>query len=128
MRFRFALFVAVIALAIPQLAPADPPSHAPAHGYRAKQKQKAPERAPAKPGIEVVYDSERGVHVAVGLTDVFFHDGHYYRLTDGRWEISVSGDGGWRVSVESKVPGAVVEARKKKKSHPGPAKKKRNRR
>jgi len=123
MRARFVLLLISIALIVPQLAVAKPPAHAPAHGYRAKQKQKTSEPAPVKPRIEVVYDSERGIHVAVGLTDVFFHDGHYYRLRDGRWEVSINGDGGWRVSVESKIPGAVVEGRKKK-SNPGPARKK----
>jgi hypothetical protein len=108
------------ALVLPQLAAAKPPAHAPAHGYRAKQK--APEPAPRKSGIEIVYDSERGIHVAVGVSGVFFHDGHYYREHDGRWEVSLSGDGGWRISVAADIPGTVVNA--KKKSHPGPAKNK----
>lgn len=112
------------ALVLPQLAAAKPPAHAPAHGYRAKQK--APEPAPRKAGLEIVYDSERGIHVAVGLPDIFFHDGRYYRQHDGRWEISLSGDGGWRVSVSSEIPVSVVDARKK--SHPGPAKRKPGRR
>ncbi len=116
------LFVAA-ALILPQFAAAEPPAHAPAHGYRAKKK--ASEPAPRKAGIEVIFDSERGIHVAVGLPDVLFHDGHYYRERDGRWEISLSGEGGWRISVASKIPGVVVGARKK--SHPGPAKRKHGR-
>jgi hypothetical protein len=109
------------ALVLPQLAAAKPPAHAPAHGYRAKQK--APEPAPKKSGIEIVYDSERGIHVAVGISGVLFHDGHYYREHDGRWEVSLSGAGDWRISVAADIPGTVVNA--KKKSHPGPAKNKR---
>jgi len=116
----FLCLLLATALVSPPLAAAKPPSHAPAHGYRAKQK--TPEPTPKKAGIEVVYDSERGIHVAVGLPNVVFHDGHYYREHDGRWEISLSGDSGWRVSVASEIPVSVVDARKK--SHPGPAKNK----
>jgi hypothetical protein len=107
---------------VPLLAVATPPAHAPAHGHRAKHKASAPAPAPKKPGIEISFDSERGIRVAVGFPDIVFHDGHYYREHDGGWQISLSGDGGWRVAVESKIPGAVRDARKK--SHPGPAKKK----
>ncbi len=113
------LFLAT-ALVLPQIVAAKPPAHAPAHGYRAKQKTVEP--APKKSGIEVVFDSERGIHVAVGVSGVFFQDGHYYREHDGRWEVSLSGDGGWRISVAADIPGTVVNA--KKKSHPGPAKNK----
>ena len=54
---------------------------------------------------------------------MFFYSGRYYRERNGRWEVSVSGKDGWRVSIASEIPGTVVEARKhkRKKSHPGPA-------
>jgi hypothetical protein len=117
-QFLFSLLVAGVLL-VPQLAMANPPAHAPAHGYRAKQK--ASEPAQKKAGIEIVFDTERGIHIAAGLPDVVFHDGHYYRERDGRWEISLSGDGNWRVSVASQIPGVVMND--KKKRHPGPAKK-----
>ena len=110
------------ALIAPTLAVADPPAHAPAHGRRAKHKESAP--APSQSGIKVVFDSERGVHVAVWLPDVFFHDGHYYRERDSRWEISLTGNGGWQISVASKVPSMIVTAGQKKNSRPGSAKKK----
>jgi len=101
---------------------ATPPEHAPAHGYRAKQddaKAKPTESEPRK-GIEVIYDSERGIYVGVNLPDVFFHEGRYYRESgDGEWQISLSGDGDWSVSVSSSVPDVVVKA---KRAHPGPAK------
>jgi len=102
--------LAATALALPLPAAADPPAHAPAHGYRAKHK--APKVARPSGGVEVIFDSERGVHVAIGFPGVIFHNGHYYREHDGHWQISLSGDGGWRVSVTSKIPGAVVKARK----------------
>ena len=77
-----------------------------------------------KSGIEIIFDSERGIHIAVGLPNVFFHEGHYYREQDGRWQVSVSGDGGWSFSASSGVPEVVVKAKKHK--HPGPAKKAKN--
>lgn len=124
MRAQFLLSIVIAGgLLVPQLVMAKPPAHAPAHGYRAKQK--ASEPAPRKIGIEIVFDTERGIHVAVGLPDIVFHDGHYYRERDGHWEISLNGDGGWRISVASKIPGVVVND--KKKSHPGPAKRKKHR-
>jgi hypothetical protein len=114
--------LAVIAMSLPQFAAANPPAHAPAHGHRAKQSPAA--LAPQRPGVEVHFDSERGIHVAVGLPDVFFHDGQYYRERNGHWEISLSGDEGWQFSVSSKIPGAIVDARKK--SHPGRSSKKKH--
>lgn len=108
-----------ITVSLVPLASADPPDHAPAHGYRAKGGGKA--HAPAKEsgGVEVVFDSERGIHVAVGLPGVFFHGGHYYREHDGRWQVSLSGNGGWSFAASASVPELVVKA---KKRHPGPAK------
>ena len=110
--------LAATALVLPLSAAADPPAHAPAHGYRAKHK--ASKVARPSGGVEIIFDSERGIHVAIGLPGVIFHDGHYYRERDGQWQISLSGGGGWRVSATSKIPGAVAKARKI--PHRGPAK------
>ena len=114
------LLATLFALA-PLSALAKPPAHAPAHGYRAKHGEEAPKQREAEPrkGIEVTFDSERGIYVGVNLSDVLFHDGHYYRERDGRWEVSLSGDGGWSISASSSVPEVVVKA---KHAHPGPAK------
>jgi len=108
-----------LSLALPQGAPADPPAQAPAHGYRAKQGGKPQQSAPRAGGVEVVFDSERGIHVAVGFPGVFFHNGHYYREHDGRWQVSLSGRGGWSFAASANVPEVVAKA---KKRHPGPAK------
>ena len=114
--------VASLLLAPFSAALADPPAHAPAHGYRAKaDKPRASEKAPRK-GIEVIFDSERGIYVGVGLPDVVFHEGHYYRERNGRWEVSQTGDEGWRVSADGDIPAVVVESKKHKKGRqPGPA-------
>jgi len=119
-----------ISLGIVPVAMATPPDHAPAHGYRAKHKngtnhktdtryEKDEEaKRPPKGSVEVIYDSERGIYVAVGMPDVFYHDGHYYRRHDGRWQMSVRGNGGWEFSISGQVPALVVDA----DSHqPGPA-------
>jgi hypothetical protein len=118
MRLRTALGLSVaFALIIPCAASSKPPAHAPAHGYRAKQAPKAP--APAKGGVEVIFDNELGLHIAVGVPGVFVHDGRYYREQDGRWQVSLRGDGGWAFTASSGVPEIIV---KSKKRHPGPAK------
>jgi len=123
MRARSTLgLAAALLILIPLPSLADPPAHAPAHGYRAKQKSGAVETRKAeesRKGIEIVYDSERGIHVGVDLPDVFFYEGRYYREQEGRWQVSVSGDGGWSLSASSSVPEGVVKA---KQPHPGPAK------
>jgi hypothetical protein len=114
-------FLASLIVLAPLPALSKPPVHAPAHGYRAKQSQEAPKQreADARKGIEVIFDSERGIYVGVKLTDVLFHEGRYYRERDNRWEVSVSGDGGWSIQASSSVPEIVVKA---KHRHPGPAK------
>ena len=121
----FLPFVLGLALSIPCLAAADPPAHAPAHGYRAKQKQRqkhtahAPAPKSAEGGVEVVFDSERGVRVAIGLPNVFFDGGFYYRQEGDAWEVSATGRDGWRVAVASRVPEAIRKAGRRE--NPGPA-------
>ena len=69
-----------------------PPAHAPAHGYRRKQVS----------GVELVFDSGRGVYVVVGLADHYYYDGYFYRLRAGAWEMSLKPDKGWAsVSIGS---------------------------
>ena len=112
------VFVFGLALGLPAASSADPPAHAPAHGYRHKQE---PHRKHVG-GFEVVLDSERGVHIVVGLPGVFFREGVFYRHLDGRWQVSAKADGGWRVAVSGGIPLAISKAR----GHPGPAKLKRH--
>lgn len=72
-----------------------PPPHAPAHGYRHKHKSK---------GVELVYDSGRGVYVVVGLPDHYYYDGHFFRIRGAQWEISLNTDGGWKPVYEDSIP------------------------
>ena len=88
-----------------------PPPHAPAHGYHHKQN-----------GVELVYDSGRGVYVVVGLAHHFYSKGHYYRLSGAQWQVSVHIEGSWEVvSKESLPPGlrGKKKGKGKSKEHPG---------
>lgn len=115
MRLHLASILAGLALAVPAVSWADPPAHAPAHGYRNKHKSQDHHSG----GVEIVFDSERGVHVAVGFPDVFFHEGKYYRNVGGSWQVSVKVDSGWSVMASGGVPSSIHKAHK---NHPGPAK------
>lgn len=79
-----------------------PPAHAPAHGYRRKHVA----------GVELVFDSGRGVYVVVGLSDHYYHDGYFYRLHGGIWEMSLKPDSNWKVVSEKSLPlGLQVKAK-----------------
>jgi hypothetical protein len=88
-----------------------PPPHAPAHGYRRTHQ-----------GHDLMYDSDLGVYVVVGLSNVWFLDGSYFRLADERWELSVGANGPWRVAAISAVPARLVEKRHPHGGPPGQAK------
>jgi hypothetical protein len=89
-----------------------PPPHAPAHGYRCK--------LPSK--VEVVFDSNCGVYVVVGLEKHFWLNGQYYRFCNGQWEVSMTIESGWEVVREEKLPPGLCKKYKDKhasKKHPG---------
>jgi hypothetical protein len=90
-----------------------PPPHAPAHGYRAKHH-----------GHDLVFDHELGVYVVVGLTDVWFLDGSYFRISGDHWEVSVGSPDRWRVASVSVVPARLQAKRHPHGGPPGQAKKK----
>ncbi len=88
-----------------------PPPHAPAHGYRHKYQ-----------GVELVYDSGRGVYVVVDFPLHFYFEGNYYRFHEPHWEVGVNIDGPWEsVSEEALPPGlrAKGKGKGKSKEHPG---------
>ena len=98
---------------------AKPPDHAPAHGYRAKKgEHRHHHEHRSSGGFEVVFDSERGISIAVGFPDVYFHAGSFYRLHDGKWQMSSRADGGWKGIKSAAAPEVVRKAH----VHPGPAK------
>jgi hypothetical protein len=90
-----------------------PPPHAPAHGYRRKYQ-----------GVELVFDSGRGVYVVVEFPNHYYFKGRYYRLHEGQWEVSTSIDGEWEFVSEESLPWGLQTKDKKKakskpKEHPG---------
>lgn len=107
MSMRLTVLALLFALASPGIAWSDPPAHAPAHGYRAKHKHKHKHE---HDGAEVVFDSGRGIYVVVGMPDVFFHEGRYYRRHEGSWQVSVDGRGGWSFSASGSIPGVILKA------------------
>jgi hypothetical protein len=84
-----------------------PPPHAPAHGYRHKHEAK---------GVELVYDSGRGVYVVVGLPDHYYYDGHFFRIRGSQWEMSLNTTHGWDPVYEDAIPhGLRIEGKSKGK-------------
>jgi hypothetical protein len=91
--------------------PKGPPPHAPAHGYRHKYHEH---------GVELVYDSGRGVYVVVDLPNHFYFKGHYYRRRESRWEIGVHINGPWKVVAEKSLPRGLRSKKKGKGKPKGP--------
>lgn len=89
-----------------------PPPHAPAHGYRRNYQ-----------GRDLVFDSELGVYAVVGLSNVWFLDGSYFRISGEHWEVSVGAGGPWRVAAVSAVPVHLYEKRHPHGGPPGQMKK-----
>jgi hypothetical protein len=81
-----------------------PPAHAQAHGYHRKHVA----------GVELVYDSGRGLYVVAGFPNHYYHDGYFYRLHGTVWEVSLRCDGGWAsVSQKSLPPGLQAKGKVK---------------
>ena len=72
-----------------------PPPHAPAHGHRHKHREQ---------GVDLVYDSGRGVYVVVDLPDHFYYEGRFFRIHSGHWEASLRVSGGWKTVYEDSIP------------------------
>ena len=93
-----------------------PPPHAPAHGYRHKH---------AAHGVELVFDTKLGVYTVSGRSAHYFTDGHYYRLHDGVWSVSVKLGSGWARIADHRLPKGLRPAKAAKHKHkrgPVPAK------
>jgi hypothetical protein len=82
-----------------------PPPHAPAHGYRRKM------HVDNGPDLQLVFDSGLGAYVVVGIPDLYFLDGHYFRFASSGWQISVHHDSGWAVAVQSDVPSGLWKSK-----------------
>ena len=102
--------VALASLTIATTGFADPPAHAPAHGVRAKHKGHAPAETHKSGGVEIIFDSERGISIALGLPGVYFQAGQFYRHHDGKWQVSLRADGGWKTAQEHATPDVIRRA------------------
>lgn len=97
--------------------PHGPPPHAPAHGYRYHYD-----------GVELVYDSGLGVYAVVGYPDYYFYDGYYFRVYDGRWQMSGSLERDWNEAPGRNVPPGLAKKKGKGREkgkhddHPGKGK------
>ena len=80
-----------------------PPPHAPAHGHRHKQG-----------GVELVFDSGRGVYVVVDFPNHYYHKGRYYRFREPHWEMGVHIDGPWESVSEVALPPGLRDKGKPK--------------
>ncbi len=92
-----------------------PPPHAPAHGYRRKYQ-----------GVELVFDSGRGVYVVIEFPNHYYFKGRYYRRGEIQWEVGVHIDGPWVFISEDELPKGLRAKEKgkgmakgKSKEHPG---------
>ena len=62
-------------------------------------------------GYDLLYDRNWGVYVVIGIKDCYYHEGYFYRLRGGDWEMSERADSGWTpVSVTLLPPGLQGKA------------------
>jgi hypothetical protein len=85
-----------------------PPPHAPAHGYRRKH---------APDGVELAYDDDLDVYVAVGHSGVYWHGDRYFCWRDGGWRVSAKVDGVWVSVASQEVPPRLQAKYAKEKPH-----------
>lgn len=88
-----------------------PPPHAPAHGLRRRQ-------GPDPGAVRIAFDSERGVHVVVGMPDHYWDAGRYFRVKRGEWRVADHVDGPWVGTEARDVPLALVRAADSKDVYP----------
>lgn len=96
-----------------------PPPHAPAHGYRHKHSH-------GGRNLELVFDSDLGIYVVVGVPDRYYWDGYYLRFDGDQWYGSVDLDHGWEPRSSDSLPSDTKKKRKrnakaKGRKNPGPA-------
>ena len=73
---------------------ASPPPRTPAHGWRRRHPD----------GVEIIYRSELGAYVVVGLDDAYYCDDVFYLWDSGRWLRAPHFTGPWVAVPTSEVP------------------------
>jgi hypothetical protein len=81
-----------------------PPPHAPAHGYRRKHEQAYHAHTGS---VELVFDSGLGVYMVVGMSDYYYWNNTYLRISDGHWWVSTYLDGEWRPRDAGSLPNGL---------------------
>ena len=71
-----------------------PPPLAPAHGWRRRHPD----------GVEIMYRSELGAYVVVGIDDAYYCDDVFYLWDSGRWLRAPHFTGPWLAVPASEVP------------------------
>jgi len=83
-----------------------PPPHAPAHGYRHKHG-----------GHTLEYNYDLGVYIVIGMTDYYYSNGTYYKLTKHGWFSSHDIDKGWNEYKKDVLPGKLHHKYGHEKGH-----------
>ncbi len=86
-----------------------PPPHAPAHGYRHKHRHQGE-------NLELVFDSDRGVYIVVGVPDRYYWNGSYLRIDGDQWYASMNLDRGWEPRSDDSLPRGIRKHKKQRKA------------
>jgi len=93
-----------------------PPPHAPAHGYRHKHRHHGE-------NLELVFDSDAGVYIVIGVPDRYYWNGYYLRIDGEQWYASVNLDSGREARRDDSLPAGVRKHAKQQKAKSKKAKK-----
>jgi hypothetical protein len=94
----------------------DPPPHAPAHGYRHKHQHQDRD-------LQLVFDSDLGVYIVVGMPNRYYWDGHYLRIDGDQWYASMNFDRGWELRSDASLPSGMRKHKKHRDTKRGKSKK-----
>jgi hypothetical protein len=72
--------------------------------------------------MELVYDSVRGIYVVVDFPNHYYFKGHYYRLGEIQWEVSVGLGGPWEFISYEELPKGLRMGKKGKGKAKGKSK------
>ncbi|GEM_PF-3501502 len=89
---------------------APPPPHTPARGWRRRHPD----------GVEIIYRSELGAYVVVGLDDAYYCDDVFYLWDSGRWLRAPHFTGPWVAVPTSEVPANLARRPGKLKAASNP--------
>jgi hypothetical protein len=62
-------------------------------------------------GMDLIFDAGPGLYIVAGHSDWYYHEGHFYRLHGGVWQMSLKGDLWGPVGVDKLPPGLQSKAK-----------------